>query len=80
MYSFLVDDNNEHKQVKGMNKNVVEKISHSEYKDGLLNRKCLRSSMNRIQSKNHRMGTYETNKVSLSCFDNKIYIQPKKWM
>ena len=29
--------------------------------------------MNRSQSKNHRIGTYETNKVSLSCFDAKIY-------
>ena len=31
--------------------------------------------MNRIQSKDHRIGTYEINKISLSCFDGKIYIQ-----
>ena len=31
--------------------------------------------MNRIQSKDHRIGTYEINKTSLSCFDDKIYIQ-----
>ena len=31
--------------------------------------------MNRIQSKDHRVGTYETKKTSLSCFDDKIYIQ-----
>ena len=31
--------------------------------------------MNRIQSKDHRIGTYEINKISLSCFDDKIYIQ-----
>ena len=30
--------------------------------------------MNRIQSKNHRIRTYEINKISLSCFDDKIYI------
>ena len=30
--------------------------------------------MNRIQSKNHRIGIYEINKISLSCFDDKIYI------
>ena len=29
-------------------------------------------SMNRIQSKNHGIGTYEINKISLSCFDDKI--------
>ena len=31
--------------------------------------------MNRVQSKEHRIGTYETNKISLSSFDNKMYIQ-----
>ena len=28
-----------------------------------------------IQSKHHRIGTYEINKISWSCFDAKIYIQ-----
>ena len=28
MYSFLVDDSSEHKNAKGVNKNVVEKITH----------------------------------------------------
>ena len=50
-----------------------------QYKDVLLNKKCLRHSINRVQSKDHRIGTYEINKIFLSCFDNKIYIQ-KKWM
>ena len=31
--------------------------------------------MNRIQIKDHRIGTYEINKISLSCFDDKIYVQ-----
>ena len=31
--------------------------------------------MNRIQSNDHRTGTYEINKISLSCFDEKVYIQ-----
>ena len=31
--------------------------------------------MNRIQSKDHRIGTYEINKIFLSCFVDKIYIQ-----
>ena len=35
---------------------------------------CIRNA-NRIQSKDHRIGTYEINKISLSCFDDKIYIQ-----
>ena len=44
--------------IKGLNKNVVENTIQSEYKDVLLNKKCLRHSMSRIQSKNHRIGTY----------------------
>ena len=33
MYSFLVDDNSEHKKVRSTNKNNVATISHNEYKD-----------------------------------------------
>ena len=40
-------------------KNVVATISHNEYKDVLLNNKCIRHSMNRIQCKYHKIGTYE---------------------
>ena len=74
MYSFLVD-NSEHKKAKGVNRNIDAIKSHNEYKDVLLNNKCIRHSMNRIQSKDHRIGTYEINKIPLPCFDDKIYIQ-----
>ena len=73
MYSFLVDDRSKHNKANAVNKNVVATISHNKYKDVLFNNKCLRHSMNRIQNKNHRIGTYENNKVSLMCFDDKIY-------
>ena len=75
VYLFLVDDKSKHKKAKGINKNVVVTISHTEYKDILLNTKCSRHSINRIQSKDHRIGIYEINKISLPCFDEKIYIQ-----
>ena len=75
MYSFLVDDSSEHGKAKGVNKNVVATISHNECKDVLLNKKRLRHSISRIQNKNHRIGIYEISKISLSCFDYKIYIQ-----
>ena len=42
MYLYLVDDNNEHKKAKDVNKNVVATINHNEYKDVLLNKKRLR--------------------------------------
>ena len=75
MYSLLVDDNSEHKKAKCVNRNLVARKSHNEYKDVLLSNKCLRHSMNRVQSKDHRIGTDEINEFSLSCFDDKTYIQ-----
>ena len=75
MYLYLVDDNSEHNKAKGVNKNVVATTSHNEHKDVLLNKKCMRHSINRIQNKNYKIGTYEIKKISLSCFDDKIYIQ-----
>ena len=58
MYSFLIDDSSEHEKTKGVNRNVVPTVSHTEYKDVSLNNKCLRRSMNRIQCKDCRIGTY----------------------
>ena len=48
MHSLLVD-NGEHKKTKDVNRNVVAAISQNEYKDVLLNNKCIRHSINRIQ-------------------------------
>ena len=75
MYSYLVDDNSEHKKANCVNRNFVATISHNKYKDVLLNKFFLRHSMNRIQSKDHKIGTYEINKISLPCFDDKVHIQ-----
>ena len=64
------------KKEKCVNRNVVAKTQrHDKYKDVLLTNKCLRHSMNRIQSKDHRIRIYEIKKTSLSPFDDKIYIQ-----
>ena len=62
-----------------MNRNIVATISHNESKDVLLNNKCLRNSMNRIQNKGHQVGTYEIIEILLSCFDNKLYIQNNRY-
>ena len=37
MYSYLVDDDSEHKKAKVVNKNVVARISHNKYKNIFLN-------------------------------------------
>ena len=79
MYSFLVDDNSEHKKAKGVNRNVVATISHSEYKNVLLNKKCFRHSVTKIQSKDHRIETYKVIKISLSGFSDQIYFQNNEY-
>ena len=48
-------DNNEHKKVKCVNRNVVETINHNENKNVFLNSKYIRHSMNRIQSTDHKI-------------------------
>ena len=68
------------RRVKGVNKNVVATISHDEYKNFLLNKKRLRHLMNRIQSKNHRIGTYEISKISLpslmrKCSQDSLFVK-----
>ena len=45
----------------------------NEFKDTLFNKKVLRRKMRRIQGKKHKLGTYQINKISLSCFDDKRY-------
>ena len=37
-------------------------------------KKMIRHKMKRIQSKLHKIGTYDVCKISLSCFDDKIYV------
>ena len=71
----MVDDNSEHKKEKCVNRNVVTTIVITNIKNVLLNKKCLRHMMNRIQSKEHTIGTYEIDNISLSCLDDKIYTQ-----
>ena len=40
----------------------------------MFNKKIMRHKMRRIQTKNHKLGTYEINKISLPCFDDKRFI------
>ena len=62
------------KKAKGVNKNVVKNIKHKEFAEVLINKKMIRHNMKKIQSKFHRIGTYDVCKISLSCFDDKRYI------
>ena len=67
-----MSDSSEYEKAKSENKDIVAKVNHNEYKNVLLNKKFLRQSMNRIQSKTHRVRTYEVKKISFSCVDHKF--------
>ena len=67
MYLHLVDGNSEHKKAKDANRNFVATISYKEYKNVLLNKKCLGHSMNRIQSKDHKIGTQKMKSKRFLC-------------
>ena len=64
MYSLVACDDKEDNKAKGVNK----KIRHNEYLDVLFNKKVVRQSVLR------EIGTYDINKISLSCFDDKRYV------
>ena len=66
----IVKNEKEVHKVKGVNL----KLRHDEYVDVLFNKKVVRHKMKRIQSNLHETGTYDLNKISLSCFDDKTYI------
>ena len=70
MYYILDESNNENITSKGHS----GFIEFQEFYDTLFKKKSLRHTMRRIGSKNHNLGSFETYKRSLSCFDDKRYI------
>ena len=70
MYSILDESNNE----KNTSKCDDTFIEFQNFYDTLFLKKIFRHQMRGVKSKNHNLGTYETTKRSLSCFDDKRYI------
>ena len=70
MYSIKKTDGKESSTAKGVNITT----EFNEFKDVLFNKKYIRHKMKRIQAKKHKIRTYETNKISLSCFDDKRFV------
>ena len=74
MYSYQTENKN-NKTAKGVKKNVVKKeIKHKDYLDCLFNNQIMRHKMNTIRSDHHQISSYQINKTSLSCYDDKRYI------
>ena len=75
MYSYIREKDKCGKIATGIKKNVIKKeIKHNDYKDVLLNNKQIYHKMKTIRSSDHQIGSYEINKISLSCFDDKRYL------
>ena len=70
MHCMLSDDDKESNTAKG----VHFAIELKEYKDTLLTKKIIGHKMRRIQSKKHKIGTFEVSKISLSCFNDKRFV------
>ena len=68
-YTIITENNHEKSVNEGHNSN----IGSDEFKDVLNDKKVVRHSMKKITSKNHKIYTQESNKISLSCFDDKRY-------
>ena len=74
MYTFITGDNHESKNLKGINKNDVDdKLKYEEYKYFFCNRSYMRHKTNRIQSKNHNIGSHRINKIYLLSYDDKKF-------
>ena len=72
MYSYIKSDEKGRKTTKGIKKNVIK--NNEDYKNVLLNNEQLHHKMKTIRSQKHQLGSYEINKVSLSCFNDRHYI------
>ena len=68
MYSIKKIDGSESSTTKGVN--IATEFN--EFKDVLFSKKIIKHKMKRIQAKKHKIGTYEIDKISLSCFDEDI--------
>ena len=70
MYPIRKINGSEASTAKGVN--IAAEFN--EFKDVLFNKKIIRHKMKRIQTKKHKIGTCDINKISLSCFDDKRYV------
>ena len=70
VYSMLSDHGKESNTAKGVN--IATEFN--EFKDALFDKKLVRHKVKRIQSKKHKIATYEIDKISLSCFDDKRFV------
>ena len=75
MYSYVKENGKDGMTAKGVKKYVIKnKLTHDNFKNVIANKDRMRHKMNTIRSTKHIIGTYEIQKVTLSCFDDKRYL------
>jgi len=75
LYSYLTDDNKEHKKCKGVKKSVVDKqINLSDYTHTLFSKDPKIIQQNVFRSYKHQLFTEKVSKVALSANDDKTFI------
>ena len=75
LYSYVTNDDEEHKKCKGVKKYVVKKyIRHKNYKNTLLTREKFSIIQNVIRSYGHQLYSETTKKIALSACSDKEYI------
>ena len=66
------------KKIDGSESRIAKVVNiateFNELKDVLFNKKFITHKMKRIHAKKHKIGNYEIDKISLSCFDDKRYV------
>ena len=83
MYSYLTEielgKTKNNKTAKGVKKYVIKRdLDHSNYEDTLFENIKMRHKQKSIRSEYHQISSYEINKTSLSCYDDKRYILDDK--
>ena len=74
-YAFKIHgEDKEYKKCKGTAKNTVKrKIKYDDYNNVLETNEVIHRSFNSIRSKNHKIYSINTTKVSLNSYENKRY-------
>ena len=71
-YTYLMDDDTEHKKTKGTKEYTIKRrLMFENYKDSLFNDKTILRSQLRFKSDLHNVYTEKVNKIALSSNDNK---------
>ena len=62
------------KKIDGKESNTVKGARSATEFNKLFNKKVMRHRITKIQVKKHKVGTYEIEKISLLCFDDKLSV------